>query len=354
MTGSVTCRPFGVLADGREVEAYTLDNRRGLRVVVLTYGGILQAIEVPDQRGNVANVTLGFARLDDYVAGDAYFGALVGRYANRIARGAFELDGRPVRLATNWRGHHLHGGTVGFDRRLWTARTVERGDEVGVALAYTSPDGEEGYPGRLEVSATYTVSPAGALRIEYQATTDRPTVVNLTNHAYFNLAGEGSGRVDGHVVQIAASHYTPTDGDQIPTGEIAPVEGTPLDFRSPTALGARLDEPHPQLLTAGGYDHNYVLDRSAGGLELAARVTEPTNGRALSVQTTEPGLQLYSGNQLDGSLVGPSGRRYGRHEALALETQHFPDSPNHPQFPSAILRPGERYASATVYAFSAD
>lgn len=352
MTATLACRPFGTLPDGREVEAYTLSNGRGLCVAVLSYGGIVQAIEVPDRRGDVANVTLGFAALDDYVAGSAYFGAVVGRYANRIAGGAFQLDGRPVRLSTNWRGHHLHGGTVGFDHRLWTARSIERGGEVGISLAYASADGEEGYPGTLDVEVTYTVTAAGSLRIGYRATTDRPTAVNLTNHAYVNLAGEGSGRIDAHLVEIVAGHYTPVDDDLIPTGEIAPVDGTPFDLRTPTALGARLGEPHPQLVTAGGYDHNYVLDRSGPGLALAARVTEPDSGRVLAVHTTEPGLQLYSGNQLDGSLVGPSGRAYGRHGALALETQHFPDSPNHPQFPSTVLRPGETYTSTSVYGFS--
>lgn len=352
MTGTLACRPFGVLPDGREVEAYTLDNGRGLCVAVLTYGGIVQAIEVPDRRGDVANVTLGFAGLDDYVAGTAYFGALVGRYANRIAGGAFQIDGRPVRLSTNWRSHHLHGGTVGFDRRVWTARPIEGGDEVGVTLAYVSPDGEEGYPGRVDVAVTYTVAAAGSLRIDYRATTDRPTVVNLTNHAYVNLVGEGSGRIDGHVVEIAAGHYTPVDDDLIPTGEIAPVADTPFDLRTPTALGDRLGDRHPQLVAAGGFDHNFVIDRSGPGLALAARVTDPSSGRVLTVHTTEPGVQLYSGNQLDESLVGPSGRPYRRYSALALETQHFPDSPNHPQFPSTVLRPGETFTSASIYTFS--
>lgn len=354
MSGSVTDRPFGTLPDGRQVEAYTLSNGSGVRIVVLTYGAILQAIDVPDRQGRTANVTLGFSQLDDYVARSPYFGSVIGRYANRIGGGSFMLDGGRVTLATNWGRHHLHGGGQGFDRRLWRGRPFQLdGDgSVGVTLAYTSADGEEHYPGTLEVEVTYTLTGEGSLRMDYRAVTDRPTVVNLTNHAYFNLAGEGSGSVGGHLVEIRASRFTPVDENLIPTGEVAPLDGTPLDFRTATALADRAHEAHPQLLAAGGYDHNYVLDRTGPGVEPVARVIEPGSGRVLSVRTTEPGLQLYVA-QLDGSLIGPSGRPYRAGDAFTLETQHFPDSPNRPDFPSTVLRPGEQFASTTIYEFSA-
>lgn len=354
MAASISDRPFGVLPDGRSVEAYSLANGHGMRVVVLSYGGILQRIDVPDRWGQTGNVALGFADLEGYLAQDAYIGGLLGRYANRIANGRFTLDGEVVRLPRNWGPHHLHGGT-GFDRRLWTVRPSKASgeNEVGVTLTYESPDGEEGYPGALDVTASYTLTEQNELRIDYRATTDAPTVVNLTNHTYFNLAGEGSGRVHDHVVEIDASRYTPVDETMIPLGEIAPLAGTPFDFRVPTSLGARFDEQHPQLRVAGGYDHNYVLDRSGPGIQRAAEVSDPeTSGRALTVHTTEPGLQLYSGNQLDGSLVGIGGRPYHRHAGFALETQHFPDSPNHPGFPTTVLRPDEQHTSTTIYAFS--
>lgn len=351
----VESRPFGVLPDGRQVEAYDLVNENGMRVVILTYGGIVQAIDVPDRKRQIGNVTLGFANLADYVAPNPYFGAIVGRYANRIGNARFTLDGRRVDLEANWRGHHLHGGTEGFHRRVWDARPVtgDRRDGVGVRLSRVSPAGEEGYPGRLEVSVTYRVTPENALRIDYRATTDAPTVVNLTNHAYFNLAGEGRGSIEDHVVRIHAGRFTPVGGpDLIPTGVIASVEGTPLDFRTPTAIGTRIDADDPQLRAGDGYDLNYVLDRDRAGLRLAARVVDPGSGRVLTVHTTEPGLQFYSGNQLDGTLTGPSGGRYERRHGFALETQHFPDSPNRPEFPSTVLRPGQVYETSTVYAFS--
>jgi aldose 1-epimerase len=353
VTSRISCSPFGVLPDGRAVEAYTLTNRAGMRVVVLTWGGILQAIEVPDRRGATANVTLGFPTLDGYLTQSPYFGAIVGRYANRIAGGRFTLDDRVVTLSANWRSHHLHGGTTGFDRRLWAAHPLDHPHEAGLTLAYTSAAGEEGYPGTLDVAVTYTLTDDGALRIDYRASTDQPTVVNLTSHAYFNLAGEGNGTVADHVVEINAGHFTPVDASLIPTGELATVDGTPLDFRTPTALGARIHDRHPQLVAAGGYDHNYVLDRSGAGLELAARVTDGgESGRILSVHTTEPGVQFYTANQLAVPLGGPSGRPYGPGDGFALETQHFPDSPNHPQFPSTVLRPGEDFTSTTVYTFA--
>ncbi len=344
--------PFGALADGTEVHRHTLDNGRGLVVRVLTYGGILQTIQVPDRDGRPANVALGFTGLDSYVRDNTpYFGALIGRYANRIAGGRFTLDGRTWRLPVNNPPNSLHGGTEGFDKRAWTAT----GTTDGVELAYTSPDGEMGYPGTLEVRARYTLTAGNELRIDYQATTDAPTVVNLTNHSYFNLAGEAAGTVEGHRLQLHAGRFTPTDATNIPTGELAPVAGTPFDFTSPHGVGERIDDDDEQLRFGLGYDHNYVLDRppgSDGTLVAAARVTEPGSGRVLEVETTEPGLQLYSGNQLDGSLTGAGGVAYGPRAGLCLETQHYPDSPNQPGFPSTVLRPGQVHESATVFRFS--
>ena len=341
----------GKLADGTPVHRWTLAGDRGLTVAVLTYGGIVQTLEVPGRDGVPANVVLGLPTLDDYLAGNGpYLGALIGRYGNRIAGGAFTLDGRAYRLPVNNPPNSLHGGTEGFDKRVWTAT----GTGDGVELAYTSADGEMGYPGTLSVTVRYTLTADNGLRIDYAATTDAPTVVNLTNHSYFNLAGEAAGSIEGHRLQLSASRYTPTDATSIPTGELAPVAGTPFDFTSPHAVGERIDDDHEQLRFGLGYDHNYVLDRPPGGegdLVLAARVSDPGSGRVLEVETTEPGVQLYSGNQLDGSLTGTGGVAYGPRAGLCLETQHFPDSPNQPRFPSTVLRPGELYRSATVYRF---
>ena len=337
------------------MDSVTLDNGQGMVVRVLAYGGILQSVEVPDREERPANVVLGFADPDSYVRDNSpYFGALIGRYANRIAGGRFSLDGRDYRLPVNNPPNSLHGGTEGVDKRVWAAIGVGDQDTAGLELAYTSPDGEMGYPGTLAVRARYLLGPGNELRIDYHATTDAPTHVNLTNHSYVNLAGEAAGSIEGHLLQLHAGHYTPTDATNIPTGEIAPVAGTPFDFTSPRPIGERIDADDQQLEFGLGYDHNYVLDPPPAGQDLrpAARVEDPASGRALEILTTEPGIQLYSGNQLDGTLVGPGGAAYGRRSGLALETQHFPDTPNQPGFPSTVLRPGQAYRSVTVYRFS--
>ncbi len=347
---AVSREPFGALADGSTVDRYTLTGP-GIRVRVLTFGGIVQTLEVPDRDGATANVVLGFPEVSGYERTGPYFGAIVGRYANRIANGRFALDGRTHEVPVNDGPNSLHGGERGFDKRVWAAEPLPD----GVRLSYTSAYGEEGYPGTLHTTVAYTLPGDGTLRIEYTATAEAATVLNLTNHSYFNLAGEGSGDVLGHRVQIDADHYTPVDSGAIPTGEIAPVAGTPLDFTSPHALGERIRDDHPQLLIPHGYDHNFVLtDRDPAAPTRAARVVEPSTGRVLEVRTTEPGVQLYTANFLDGSLVGTGGRAYRQGDALCLETQHFPDSPNRPEFPSTVLRPGERFASTTEFAFSTE
>ncbi|HEY8474154.1 MAG TPA: aldose epimerase family protein [Natronosporangium sp.] len=353
-TPRITKDVFGTLDDGTRVDRYTLTNG-DLRVRIITYGGILQSIEVPDRRGKRANVTLGFDNLTDYVESSPYFGCITGRYANRIAGGQFTLDGETYQLPLNDGPNSLHGGEVGFDKHVWDATPFTTRHTVGLRLTHTSPDGDQGYPGTLETEVVYTLTRDG-IRMDYRATTDQPTVVNLTNHAYFNLAGEGTGTIDNHRLQINADHYTPVDETLIPTGEIAPVRGTPMDFRRPTAIGERnRDGSFEQLVIGRGYDHNWVLNRrddSYTELELAARVVEPTSGRVLTIHTTEPGIQFYAGNFLDGTLVGTGGNMYRQGDGFALETQHFPDSPNQPNFPSTVLRPGEVYETTTIYQFS--
>ena len=343
---------YGSMPDGQAIELVALADGSGVEVDIITYGGILAAIRTPDRRGASANVVLGLPDLEAYRSRNRFFGAITGRYANRISGAGFTIDGRSFRLAGNSAGgaNAIHGGLQGFDKRVWTAQMLTD----GVALFYSSPDGEEGYPGKLDVTVTYTLS-AGALRIDYAAVTDKPTVLNLTNHSYFNLAGEGSGDVLGHELMLLADRYTPTDANGIPTGELAPVDGTPFDFRQAAAIGARIREAHPQIVVGRGYDHNYVLSKSApGALEPFARVREPVSGRTMEVSTTEPGVQFFSGNNLDGSLVGTGGRVYRQSAGFCLETQHFPDSPNKPDFPSTVLRPGERFASTTVFAFGVE
>ncbi|WP_249999080.1 aldose epimerase family protein [Actinoplanes sp. M2I2] len=346
MSVSITREDWGSTADG-PVDRYVLDSGNG-RAAILTHGGVLQSLEVPDRSGARANVVLGFDRLQGYLDNpDPYFGAVIGRYANRIARGSFPLDGATYQAPINNGPNSMHGGKTGFDKRLWSATPVDGALE----LRLVSPDGDQGYPGTLSVTVRYTFTPDNELRIDYEATTDAPTVVNLTNHSYFNLAGEGSGDIYGHLVRIDATHFTPVDVDLIPTGDLSPVAGTPMDFREPVAVGERIRTGDPQLGFTGGYDHNWILDRAGDGLAPAAQVTEPIGGRTLSVSTTEPGLQFYSGNFLDGTVTGTSGRLYRQGDGLALETQHFPDSPNHAAFPSTVLRPGETYRSTTVFRF---
>jgi len=359
---SVARSVFGTLPDGQAVEAYTITSAGGLQVSAITYGGIVTSLEAPDAEGRLEDVVLGFDELEGYLSeayreSGPYFGAIIGRYGNRIAEGRFTLDGTSYQLATNDGPNHLHGGEKGFDQRVWNADSFERPDEAGVTFRYTSSAGEEGYPGRLDVEVTYTLTGAGALIIDYRATTTAATPVNLTNHSYFNLSGEGSGDdILDHRVLINADRFTPVGPTRIPTGERRPVAGTPFDFREPTAIGARIEADNRQLRNAGGYDHNFVLKREDADSDappLAARVFDPQSGRVLTVRTTEPGMQFYSGNFLQGRLTGKGGRPYECHSGVALETQHFPNSPNEPDFPSTILRPGETYRSTTVYAFDA-
>jgi aldose 1-epimerase len=344
---SLTAEPFGALPDGSPVIRHTLSRTGGLTLRVLTYGGIVQSLEVPDARARVTNVVLGFASLDGYLkASDAYFGGLVGRFADRLAGGRFTLDDKSYAVDVNAAGSCLHGGTTGFDKRLWRA---EPSGDHELRLSLISADRDQGFPGRLHVEVTYCLLESG-VRIDYKATTEAPTVINLTNHSYFNLAGEGSGSVENHTLVIDADEYTPVGRDLIPTGEIALVAGTPLDLRRETAVGARLRDPHPQLLAARGYDHNYVLQGT--GMRRCARLTDPASGRVLEVFTDQPGVQLYSGNSLDGSHVGTGGHAYRQGDGVALETQHLPDSPNHPAFPSTVLRPGKLFSSTTTWQFN--
>ena len=356
---STTVEPFGTTPDGTEVERWTLSNG-DTTMRVLTYGGVIQTLEVPDAEGEVENVVLGFADLDGYVSeDDPYFGSLIGRYGNRIAEGRFTLDGETYQLPLNDGPNTLHGGPVGFSERVWTATDVSDDELAALQLELVSEDGDQGFPGTLTTTVTYILDAEARLVVHYQATTDAPTVVNLTQHTYWNLAGEGSGDVYDHELQLNASGYTPVDETLIPTGEVAPVEGTPFDFREPTAIGERIREADQQLLYGQGYDHNWALDRTDDGaregsdsedaLEEAAVLHDPDSGRTLTISTTEPGIQFYSGNFLDGTLVGTGGGIYRQGDGLALETQHFPDSPNQPDFPSTVLRPGEVYDSTTVF-----
>jgi aldose 1-epimerase len=345
----VTSVRFGTMADGTTVDAHTLKNAAGMEVTAIAYGGIITSLKVPDRNGTVGDVVLGFDHLEGYLKGHPFFGAIVGRYGNRIGGATFTLDGQTYTLAKNNGPNHLHGGVKGFDKVLWKMAAIA--GQNAIELTRTSPDGEEGYPGNLAVKVTYTLTDRNELIVDYEATTDKATPVNLTQHSYFNLAGEGSGDILGHEVTINADRYTPVDATLIPTGEIASVEGTPFDFRQATPIGARINADHPQLKAGGGYDHNWVLNRSGEGLQLAARVVEPKSGRTLEVRTLEPGVQFYAGNFLDGSITGKGGHVYGHRTGFCLETQHYPDSPNKPNFPSTILQPGQQYKTRTVFTF---
>lgn len=345
---SVTKSPFGTLPNGRQVNLYTCVNAQRMTMKVMNYGAIVVEVQTPDRDGHLANVNLGFDKLDGYLGGHPYFGSTVGRYANRIAKGRFTLDGKQYELATNNGPNHLHGGKIGFNRVLWDAKPVETDNSVGVRLTYTSKDGEEGYPGTLKAIVTYSLTSQNEIRIDYVATTDKPTPINLTNHCYWNLGGAGSGTILNHVLTLAADKYLPVDSTLIPTGELASVRGTPFDFTTPHSIGSRIDK------VAGdppGYDHCFVLRGQDGSLALAAKVEDPKSGRVLEVYTTQPGVQFYTGNFLSG---GPSDAGNKQHEAFCLETQHYPDSPNHPEFPSIILRPGQTYRQTTVMRFSTD
>ena len=357
---SVQKEDFGTTADGEAVELYTLTNSNGLKAKIMTYGGILVSLEAPDRNGKLADIVLGYETLDGYVRNNPYFGAIVGRYANRIANGEFTLDGTKYSLAKNNGNNHLHGGIKGFDKVVWAAESFKEEDAAGLKLTYLSKDGEEGYPGNLICSVTYTLTNDNELKISFDALTDKPTVVNLSHHSYFNLAGQGDGNILGHRLMINANRFTPVDAGLIPTGELRSVKGTPMDFTRPAAIGARIDEDDQQLKYGGGYDHNWVLNKTPAASLLrsktagapAVRVYEPTTERVMEVYTTEPGVQFYAGNFLDGSITGKADKIYKHRYGFCLEPQHFPDSPNKPNFPSVVLRPGQRYTHITVYKFS--
>jgi aldose 1-epimerase len=342
---------FGKMPDGTPVESVTLRNANGIELTAIAYGGIITSLKTPDRAGRSGDIVLGFDGLDGYLKDHPYFGAIIGRYGNRIAKAQFALDGRTYKLAANNGPNHLHGGVKGFDKVLWTAAPA---GQNGVVFSRTSADGEEGYPGNLRVRVTYTLTEKNELIVDYHATTDKPTPVNLTQHSYFNLRADGASDILGHQLTINADRYTPVDDTLIPTGVLATVDGTPFDFRKPAAIGARIDGDHSQLKNGKGYDHNWVLNGAGSGLRLAARVAEPVTGRTIEVRTTEPGLQFYAGNFLDGTLKGKGGAVYKHRTGFCLETQHFPDSPNQPKFPTTILQPGAEYRSQTVFTFGVD
>lgn len=343
---------YGKLAGGQTADLYTLRNADGMTAQITNYGGIIVGLTAPDKDGKFEDVTLGQDSLNAYVKNNPYFGALIGRYGNRIAKGKFTLDGKTYSLVTNNIGNHLHGGTVGFDKVLWTATPVE-GDEPALKLTYTAKDGEEGYPGNLAVTVTYTLQKDNALKIDYEATTDKPTVVNLTNHTYFNLTGGAKRDILDHVLTLNADRFIPVDKTLIPTGKLQPVANTPFDFTKPTVIGKRInDSTDTQIKYGGGYDHGWVLNGSGDSLKLAATVYEPTSGRVMEVRTTEPAIQFYTGNFLDGTVTGREGFPYKKRYALCLETEHYPDSPNQSSFPTTVLRPGQTYKTTTIYQFS--
>jgi aldose 1-epimerase len=345
--------PFGKTSDGQAVELYTLTNRNGVEARIITYGGVIVSLKVPDRAGKLEDVVLGFDQLESYLKDTKYIGSVVGRYANRIAKGRFKLNGVEYKLAVNNNGNHLHGGIKGFDKVVWKARPLKVRGGAAVELSYLSRDGEEGYPGNLTTRVLYTLTDLNELKIDYHLTTDRDTVANLTQHTYFNLAGHGNGDILAHQLKIYAGRFTPTDATSIPTGELRSVKGTPFDFTRLTAIGARIEAADEQIQFGSGYDHNFVVDGRAGRLRRAAEVFEPATGRVLEVWTTEPGMQFYTGNFLEGGETGKGGKTYGRRSAFCLETQHFPDSPNQPKFPTTVLRKGGRLHTTTIYKFSA-
>jgi len=354
-SGSTEKKPFGKTPDGQPIDLYVLTNKNGVEAAITNYGGAVVSLKVPDRNGKFADVVLGYDSLDGYVNDKSYFGAIVGRYGNRIGHAQFSLDGKTYTLAKNNGENSLHGGIKGFNKAVWAAKELPVKNGQSLELTYLSKDGEEGFPGNLHVRVVYTLTDSNELKIEYSATTDKKTVVNLTNHTYFNLAGPGSGDILGHQLVIEADKFTPVDASLIPTGEFRDVQGTPLDFRKATAIGARIDQDDEQLKLGHGYDHNFVLRRAAGApISLAARVAEPNTGRVLEVWTTEPGVQFYTGNFLDGTARGKGGLTYARRSAFCLETQHFPDSPNQPKFPSVVLNPGEKYSTTTTYKFTTE
>lgn len=342
-----------VVVNAQKIDVFTLKTQQGMEVKIINFGGTVTSIKVPDRDGKFADVVLGFENPDDYLKPHPSFGTVVGRFANRIAKGRFKLNGVEYKLAINNGENHLHGGIKGFDDVYWTAEEIKSSQGPAVRMTYLSKDGEEGYPGNLKVTMVYTLTNRNELRIDYTATTDKDTVVNLTHHSYFNLAGEGNGDILNHQLKLNASRFTPTDAGSIPTGELRNVAGTPFNFLKPTAIGARINQDEEQLKFGNGYDHNFVVDGVAGRLRQAAVVTEPTTGRVMEVWTTEPGIQLYTGNFLDGTLVGKSGKAYERRSGLCLETQHYPDSPNKPNFPTTKLKKGSVFRSVTIYRFSA-
>jgi aldose 1-epimerase len=352
---TLTKEPYGTTADGVEVMQYTMTNAMGTEVKIITYGGTITSIMLPDRQGEMKNVALGFDNLADYETKSPYFGCITGRYANRIAEGKFTLDDVEYQLDVNNGPNHLHGGVKGFDKVVWeVTQEIEGEDGVGIELHYLSPDGDQNYPGALDTYVTYLLNDQNELVMNYKATTDAPTILNLTNHTYWNLAGEGEGAIYDHILKIDADYFTPDDENLIPTGELAPVEGTPFDFRMPKAIGEGIRSNDPQIVIGRGFDHNWVLNRESPEdteMMLAATLRDLPSGRVLEVWTTEPGIQFYAGNFLDGSLYGPSGRAYRQGDALALETQHYPDSPNQPDFPTTVLRPGETYDTTTIFKF---
>ena len=353
--GSVTKSSFGKTKDGIAVDQYTLTNDKGASIKFISYGGIITEINVPDRWGRVGNVVLGFKTLQEYEEKSPYFGALIGRYANRIAGGKFQIDGKEYTLALNNNKNTLHGGKKGFDKNVWSVEPLQSIPEAAAAkLTYVSKDGDEGYPGTLTATVTYTFNNDNELIIGYEATTDKPTIVNLTSHSYFNLAGDGSGSIYDQILQINADKFTPIDDGGIPTGELTDVAGTPFDFRHGTPIGARIRSGDQQMVFGRGYDHNWVVNRSGSGMSFDARAYDPSTGRSLEIWSDQPGLQFYTGNFMDSTTVGAAGKQYRQGDAYCLETQHFPDSPNHPAFPTTLLKPGETYKTTTIHKFSAD